>query len=66
VNIEPEPPKGSHRAVIKRAVEMYGRDKLLDALPAYDGQRSLYTARKLPETVEMVDIQLDEGGAPRK
>mgnify|MGYP000311823573 FL=1 len=45
---------------------MYGREKLLDAIPAYDGQRSLYTARKLPDSVEMVDVQLDDGGPARR
>ncbi|KAI5063796.1 hypothetical protein GOP47_0020466 [Adiantum capillus-veneris] len=53
VAIEPEPPKGLHRAVLNQGVQ----EKLPRARVAYDGQRSLYTAKELPLQLE-IDIEL--------
>lgn len=69
VSIEPEPPKGLHRSIIGQAVKAYGQEKLRGAIPAYDGQRALYTARQLAEQVDM-DVELlddsDGGGVRRR
>ncbi|KAI5066488.1 hypothetical protein GOP47_0019112 [Adiantum capillus-veneris] len=60
VTIEPDPPKGLHRAVLNQAVREH--QSQLQGKVAYDGQRALYTARELPEVLEMeIELSQDEG-----
>eukprot|EP00250_Pteridium_aquilinum_P007883 c17510_g1_i1 orf=331-3054(-) len=65
VTIEPEPPKGLQRVIMEQAVKGHG-EKLQGALPAYDGQRALYTARALAEEVEMEIELVEERDGPRR
>lgn len=65
VSIEPEPPKGFHRAIMDQAVARH-TEKLQGAIPAYDGQRALYTARELAEQVELDVEFIQDNEGPRR
>ncbi|KAH9299202.1 hypothetical protein KI387_030884, partial [Taxus chinensis] len=59
VNIDPEPPKGCSYSVIMETFKQHA-ETLKNAIPAYDGHKSLYTAKPLDTVVEL-DVVLADG-----
>uniref|UniRef100_A0A0C9S839 TSA: Wollemia nobilis Ref_Wollemi_Transcript_12440_3188 transcribed RNA sequence n=1 Tax=Wollemia nobilis TaxID=56998 RepID=A0A0C9S839_9CONI len=66
VVIMPEPPKGGHYGVIMETFKNHS-DTLKNAIPAYDGHKSLYTTKSFGQLVELdVVLANGEGGELRR
>lgn len=66
VTIEPRPPKGFNYRIIYEAFKK-NPEAVNNAVPAYDGHKSLYTAKPLSDKQVEMDVLLGEGedgGAP--
>lgn len=60
VTIEPRPPKGFNYKIIYEAFKKYP-EAVNNAVPAYDGHKSLYTAKPLSDKQVELDVVLAEG-----
>ncbi|EFJ23673.1 hypothetical protein SELMODRAFT_50586, partial [Selaginella moellendorffii] len=58
VVVTPDVPAGFKRAIIQAMIEQYKNEKI-QCLPVYDGEKSLYTAKSIGDSLEL-DVKLGD------